>query len=293
MSDRPVLPDTAGEIDLSGWTAGNTLTIDYTDGSGAAQRIVLLATEGGAPATIDPAEFGGPNTRVVRFDLSAGFTTALADVNTALAATGVSISGGGLSTLRVSGGATATVNAVAGVVTETSLSSGSVHLPLFVDSGHGGPFTGSFEGSSRLTGLAQRLAVNPDLVADREHLVVFDPSTHQGDAARPQFLLDSLTRNVRSFSPLSGLNGGAPPATTVADFARRIIEAQGASAEAAARLHSGQSVALAAIESRFSETGAVSIDQEMAHLVQLQTAYGANARVMSAIQEMLDLLMRM
>jgi flagellar hook-associated protein 1 len=81
--------------------------------------------------------------------------------------------------------------------------------------------------------------------------------------------------------------------TTVADFARRIIEAQGASAEAAARLHSGQSVALAAIESRFSETGAVNIDQEMAHLVQLQTAYGANARVMSAVREMLDLLMRM
>ena len=76
-------------------------------------------------------------------------------------------------------------------------------------------------------------------------------------------------------------------------IARRIIEAQGASAEAAARLHSGQSVALAAIESRFSETGAVNIDQEMAHLVQLQTAYGANARVMSAVREMLDLLMRM
>ena len=130
-------------------------------------------------------------------------------------------------------------------------------------------------------------------LADKEHLVVFSAATPQGDTARPQFLLDSLTRNIRSFSPLSGLNGDAPSTTTVADFARRIIEAQGASAEAAARLHSGQSVALAAIESRFSETGSVNIDQEMAHLVQLQTAYGANARVMSAVREMLDLLMRM
>jgi flagellar hook-associated protein 1 len=295
MSDRPVLPNAAGEIDLSGWKAGNTLTVDYTDSSGVAQRIVLLATDGGAPTTVDPAEFGGSNTRVVRFDLSAGFATALADANTELAAMGVSLAGGGLSTLQVNGSASATIDRATGVVTETSLTGGSVYFPLFVDSGYGGPFTGSFEGSSHLTGLAQRLAVNPELIADKEHLVVFDtsPLTPQGDTARPQFLLDSLTRNVRSFSPLSGLNGDAPSMTTVADFARRIIEAQGASAEAAARLHSGQSVALAAIESRFSETGAVNIDQEMAHLVQLQTAYGANARVMSAVREMLDLLMRM
>jgi flagellar hook-associated protein 1 FlgK len=31
----------------------------------------------------------------------------------------------------------------------------------------------------------------------------------------------------------------------------------------------------------------------MSELVQLQTAYGANARVMTAIRDMLDLLMRM
>jgi flagellar hook-associated protein 1 FlgK len=30
----------------------------------------------------------------------------------------------------------------------------------------------------------------------------------------------------------------------------------------------------------------------MAQLIQLQTAYGANARVMSAAKEMLDMLMR-
>jgi flagellar hook-associated protein 1 FlgK len=31
----------------------------------------------------------------------------------------------------------------------------------------------------------------------------------------------------------------------------------------------------------------------MAHLVEIQNAYAANARVMSAIREMLDMLMRM
>jgi flagellar hook-associated protein 1 FlgK len=41
------------------------------------------------------------------------------------------------------------------------------------------------------------------------------------------------------------------------------------------------------------EKSGVNVDQEMAHLIALQTAYGANARVMSAIKEMLELLMRM
>ena len=71
-----------------------------------------------------------------------------------------------------------------------------------------------------------------------------------------------------------------------------MVEAQGANAEHAERLDEGQSVALAAIESRFAEESGVNIDQEMAQLVQLQTAYGANARVMTAVRDMMDLLMR-
>ena len=52
-------------------------------------------------------------------------------------------------------------------------------------------------------------------------------------------------------------------------------------------------MALAAVESRYREDTGVNIDQEMAQLVQLQTAYGANARVMTAVRDMMDMLMRM
>ena len=37
----------------------------------------------------------------------------------------------------------------------------------------------------------------------------------------------------------------------------------------------------------------VNVDQEMANLISLQTAYGANARVMSVVKDMLDTLMKM
>ena len=40
-------------------------------------------------------------------------------------------------------------------------------------------------------------------------------------------------------------------------------------------------------------TSGVNIDQEMANLISLQTAYGANARVMTAVRDMIDTLMKM
>ena len=154
-------------------------------------------------------------------------------------------------------------------------------------------FTGSFDGGSQLTGFAQRLVVNPDLLDDPSAPREDTAATPQGDTERPQFLLDALTTSKRSFSGAAGLTGATPVSETVTGFARRIVEHQGANAESAARLNEGQSVALAAIESRFAETSGVNIDQEMAQLVTLQMAYGANARVMTAVRDMMDMLMRM
>jgi flagellar hook-associated protein 1 FlgK len=39
-------------------------------------------------------------------------------------------------------------------------------------------------------------------------------------------------------------------------------------------------------------TSAVNMDQELARLIQLQSAYSANARVLSTARDMLDALMR-
>ena len=48
-----------------------------------------------------------------------------------------------------------------------------------------------------------------------------------------------------------------------------------------------------ALEQRVADQAGVNVDQEMANLLTLQNAYGANARVMSAVKEMLDLLLNM
>ena len=293
---------TGVQVDFTGWQPGNTITLDYRDNiANAPRRIILVSTTGGAPAPIPASDTADPNAVVIRVDVSGGFGAAAAAIQAELNARGINLTvdSPAANTFRIlDDGATGTtdVTAASAAITVTGLTSGRPELPFFVDSGYGStPFTGSFEGVSHLTGFAQRMAVNPALLADRSLLVVFNaaPPTPQGDATRPQFLVDALTRSSRAFSAASGIAGlGGPYVSTVTDFARRVVETQGAQAEAMQRLDEGQSVALAAIESRYAERSGVNIDQEMAHLVQLQTAYGANARVITAVRDMLDMLLR-
>ena len=47
-----------------------------------------------------------------------------------------------------------------------------------------------------------------------------------------------------------------------------------------------------ALKGRVAEGSAVNIDVEMANLLSLQSAYGANARVMSVVKDMLEQLLR-
>ena len=139
------------------------------------------------------------------------------------------------------------------------------------------------------------MALNPAVLSDRSKLVVYSttPPTPQGDTDRAQFLFDSLDEGRadvrrrdrhrrRRCAVLGDGRGVRPPHRRGAR----------ANAESAGAFDQGQQVALAAIQSRFADYSGVNIEQEMAMLVQLQTAYGANARIMTAVRDMLDMLMR-
>jgi flagellar hook-associated protein 1 FlgK len=99
LSDRPapVTPATSGgfsgyTIDLAGLQPGNTVTLDYMVG-GSARRILLVPTNGTAPDPIPAADTADPNALVVRVPVSApidgGEATA---IQTALTNAGVAIS---------------------------------------------------------------------------------------------------------------------------------------------------------------------------------------------------------
>ena len=142
-------------------------------------------------------------------------------------------------------------------------------------------------------GFAARIAVNSSLLADPSGLIKMDANTLAGDSTRPDFLWQRLTATNRLFSPSTGIGGvGQPFSGSVVNFAQQIITYQSTATENALRLKDGQDVVLNSIQDRMAEGTGVNIDSEMSRLLQLQNAYAANARVMTAVKELFELLMR-
>jgi flagellar hook-associated protein 1 len=67
---------------------------------------------------------------------------------------------------------------------------------------------------------------------------------------------------------------------------------QGAQAAAASQVADGQNVVLNTLQQKFTAVSGVNMDEEMAHLLSLQNAYSANARVMSTVNDMYKTLMQ-
>src|SRR5690606_37787622 len=125
-------------------------------------------------------------------------------------------------------------------------------------------------------------------------LVNYQSAMTSGDAARPTFLRDALENAKIQFRTDTGLGGSSSPFTgTIADFARGLIETQARNAELAARVQEGQEVVVTSLQDRFAEKSSVNVDEEMTKLLQLQSAYAANARVISTVKEMMDVLLAM
>lgn len=290
---------TGFDVDLAGLQSGNSVTLDYkvTPG-GQTQRFTFVRVESAASLPLPASAQGDANNRVVGIDFSGGMASVAAQIQAAVGA-GFTVSNTG-SVLRVvddGAGATRDVVGLTARPTQTSLTGGTSELPFFVDAGrNNAAYTGSFEGGAQSAGYASRITVNPDLVADRSRLVVYNtaPATPQGDTTRPKFLLDRLTSSQRSFTNSTGFDGSTATSTgTISSFVQRVVASQGQASEQAQRLDEGQQVALASVQSRFLEDTQVNVDQEMSTLIELQSAYAANARVISTVKELLDVLLRL
>ena len=297
LSDRDVAGTAATsggadgfDLDLGALQPGNTVTLSVT-GPGGPRTLtfVAAASAAGAAAASDEGRIG--------LDLSGGPAAVAARVAAALG-NGYAVSNPAGSTLRILDDGAAGLTGVAAArasVTATGLAGGTAELPLFVDGGAAdAPYTGSYEAGPQRVGFAGRIRLNPAVAADPGSLVVYGSGIAAADATRPTFLLDRLASGTRSFSGAAGIGGSsAPYSGTVVEFAQRIVETQAADATAAATLHDGQEVVVNGLRDRYAADAGVSIDSELTLLIELQTAYGANARVLSAARDMMDMLLRM
>ena len=148
--------------------------------------------------------------------------------------------------------------------------------------------------SRQEVGTSGELAVRQDIV-DNPHLVskgrpVRDVYHHYdlgaGDGAIAQKLAETFNTGFAYPSV-----GGLPEyTTTFHDFNAQLVGQIAGAADRAGSELEFQTGFTNMLEQRISEASGVNIDEELTNMVKLQNAYAASARVITAVQEMFDIL---
>jgi flagellar hook-associated protein 1 len=290
------LPQNGFDIDISGLSTGNTITINYTDTATNTPHTMTLERVDD-PAVLPLSNTATPtsNDTVFGIDFSGASGTVISQINNALTGTGMSatLTGNTLEVLDDGAANTVDVNSVSATKTVTGLAGGSAQFPFFTDGS--APYTGAITSrGSELVGLAQRIAVNPIVAANPSSLVAYQPGTPAGDNTRPDFMYQQLTGASLTFSPDTGIGTVAAPFVgSLTTYLRQVLSQQGEATTSANNLKQGQDVVLNALQQRFNDKSGVNVDQEMANLLTLQNSYSANARVLSAVKAMFDALISM
>ncbi|MGA8650888.1 MAG: flagellar hook-associated protein FlgK [Xanthobacteraceae bacterium] len=277
-------------VDVSGVLPGNTLQLSYTDASNIQHTVTVVAL--GPGGTLPQGASTDPNNPVIGVDFSGGASSVAAQLNAVLG-TSLQVSNPSGTILQVlNRNSGITVNSLSATTTATGLTSGSSPLPIFLDGTQ--PITGAqTSAGSQTTGLAGRITVNPALVASPSSLVAYASGTASGDPTRPDFILNQLNNAALSFSPATGIGStSAPYSGTLTDYMSAVVSQQSQAANAATNLQQGQDTVVSALQQRFNDQSGVNIDTEMSNLIALQNAYGANARVMTTIQQMMSTLLQ-
>ena len=241
---------------------------------------------------LDDSATADPNDEVIGVDFSGGMAAVVAQLNTALRRV-VHFSNPSGSTLRVDGiSGVSNVDDLSVTRTATALAGGDPALALFTDG-----FT-TFSGAisavgSQTHGFAGRIAINAALLADPSKLVKFDTSTASGDPTRPNYIYDQLTEASFFFSPKWGSGRHRPSPETCRPICGKCSACRAKRRRTPRTWQKARAVVVNALQQRVNDASGVNVDQEMADLIALQTAYGANARVMSVVREMIETLLKM
>jgi flagellar hook-associated protein 1 len=276
-------------VDVGSMQPGNSLQLTYTDSSNVQHTVTVVSLAPGG--TIPPSASSSTN-RVIGVDFSGGMSSVVAQLNAALG-TKVQFSNPSGTVLQVlnTSGSGNVVNSLSATATMTSLTSGNAAIPLFTDGS--APITGEITSAgSQTTGLAGRIEVNPALVASPSSLVAFSSTTTSADPTRPNFILNQMTNASLTFSPTTGVgSASAPFSGTLTDYMSQFISQQSQAATAATNLQQGQDTVVNALQQRLNDESGVNIDTEMSNLIELQNAYGASARVMTTVQQLMSTLL--
>ena len=270
--------------DISHLKPGNDVLLTYSQ-NGAEQRVRIVNSTNGQ----DFIDASGQ--RVISVDLSDA-TAAAAVLQGKLP--GLAITSPSAGVLQVLDDGTGGTRDVTGLTTRgsaTGTQQGDLAMALFVDQGNSA-FTDNLDTDPpQILGFAARISVNPAVVSDNRLLVQFDVGGTLGDASRPEYLLDQL-------QAMSFVSGTTPAANegrfqlngTVEQLIEQVLNYQGTTIGTALTARDSRQLTLDTISTQMESEYGVNIDEEMARLTELQSAYAANARVVSVVKELLDTL---
>lgn len=270
--------------DISHLKPGNDVLLTYTQ-NGTNQRVRIVNSTNGE----DFIDASGQ--RVISVDLSDA-TAAAAVLQGKLP--GLNITSPSAGVLQVLDDGTGGIRDVTGLTTRGSASGtqqGELAMALFVDQGNSA-FTDNLDTyPPQIVGFAARISVNPAVISDNRLLVQFDIDHTLGDAARPEYILNQL--NSMSF-----VSGTSPAANegrhqlngTVEQIIEQMMNYQGTTIGSALTARDNRQLTLDTITTQMESEYGVNLDEEMARLTELQSAYAANARVVSVVKELLDTL---
>lgn len=273
--------------DLAHLKPGNDVLLSYTQ-NGATQKVRIINSANGQ----DFVDTSGQRTISVDF----GNPPDAAAVAAALAGKlpGLNFSADADGNLQVLDDGVGGTRDVTGLTTRGSAAGtqqGELAMALFVDQGNAA-FTDNLDTDPpQIVGFAGRIAVNPAVISDNRLLVQFDIGGTLGDASRPEYILNQL--NSMSF-----VSGTTPAANegrqqlngTVEQIIQQVLNFQGTSISSALSARDNRQLTLDTITTQMESEYGVNIDEEMARLTELQSAYAANARVVSVVKELLDTL---
>ncbi len=285
------------DIDTSSLLSGDTIRLTYTETpAGTVHNVTIVKIMDPTVLPLSNATTADPNDEVIGVNFNQPMASIVADLQAALPASVVVSNPAGTTLRFLDDGAAATsdVNAASASFTLTALADAGTGLPLFVDGKAQKPYSGSLDIPPQIVGFAGRIAVNTAVLADDTSLVVYQtsPQTAIGDDTRPNALLARLTDSSRLYGAGTGIGSATTPfAGSIDSFARRIVSFQSSQAASAASEAQAQQVVSNSLQDKFdSETG-VNIDDEMAKLIILQNTYAANARLISTVQELFQVLL--
>ncbi len=81
--------------------------------------------------------------------------------------------------------------------------------------------------------------------------------------------------------------------TTMGTYVIDLVTGIGSQVESALTQLSGQAMVVDNLDAMEQGVSGVSVDEEMTHLIELQQAYAASARVLNTAQEMMDTLLNL